>query len=218
MKKGWDAFWKEAEEKKSLFSKFTAFYRIRIIAPAVNYYINRYFDEGGIFVECGSGASETTLKTEKGKRKFIALDYSELVLKRTAGNPKIDDCINADIFSLPFKDNSIDGVWNVGVMEHFYPNKINEILKELRRVLKKDGRLVLFWPMAYAPYEIFINIVEFIANKIFGKQLQFYPDEVSRLKSRKQARDFLKDNMFNDVKFYFNFRDAFSFGVLIGKK
>ena len=206
------------DERRNLFTKFLRFYRIHITGRAVNYYINRYFEPKGVFVECGSGRSETTLKTEKKKRQFIALDYSESVLKKTITNPKIDKCINADIFSMPFGDNSVDGIWNVGVMEHYHMDDIHRILTEFRRVLKNDGNIILFWPMAYAPYEIVINTVEFIVNKLFKRRFTFYIDEVSRLRSKKQAKEILEKNKFRNKKVYFNFRDAFSMGVVIGTK
>ena len=193
-------------------------YRTRIIAPAVDFYINRYFKTHGRYVECGSGKSDTTLKTVKGGRQLTAVDYNLPVLRKTAGNPKIDHCVNADIFSLPFKDDSVDGIWNVGVMEHFTIKDIHRILFEFRRVLKKDGRVLLFWPMVYAPYEIVILISEFFMDKVFNRPFQVYPDELSCLKSLKQGRGIMKKSRFEAVETYFNIRDLFSFAVVIGKK
>lgn len=218
MRQDWENFWGKAESEKDLLSKLQGFYRTRIISRAVNYYINKYFNDEGVFVECGAGTSETTLKTKKGNRKFIAVDNSAIVLKKTAVNPMIDACINADIFSLPFEDNSVDGIWNVGVMEHFTREDIDKILAEFRRVLKEDCYIILFWPMVFSPYEIIIDIVEFVINKFTKKHFQIYPDEVSRLSSRKQGEMILKENNFKNPKVYFNHRDAFSFGVVIGRK
>ena len=163
MKKDWDEFWDR--KNKGLLSRFLTFYRIQIIGRSVNYYINKFFIQEGIFFECGSGTSETTLKTYKKRRTFVAHDYSASVLEYTRFNPQIDRCINGDIFKLPLPDNSIDGIWNVGVMEHFNLEEIDKILVEFYRVLNKGGRIILFWPMAYAPYEIFLNIVEFCYQK-----------------------------------------------------
>ena len=81
MKQDWDDFWER--KNKGLLSRFLGFYRIQIIGRAINYYINTYFKPEGIFVECGSGTSETTLKTIKKKRTFIAIDYSTSVLEYT---------------------------------------------------------------------------------------------------------------------------------------
>jgi len=218
MKQDWDDFWGGLESKKGLLSRFLSFYRINIIAGSVNYYINKYFDDNGFYVECGAGTSETTLKTKKCNRHFFAVDYSFLVLKKTVLNPKIDNCINADIFLLPFPDGSIDGIWNVGVMEHFSMEDIDKILSEFYRVLKPGKKIILFWPMAYAPYEIFLNIVEGIYNFFTKKDFHLYPGEISRLKSKRQGREALLKNKFRDVELFFNYRDAFSFGVAIGSK
>ena len=216
-KQDWDHFW-SGVGRKAWWDRFLSLYRTQIIARAVNHYINRFFSPEGIFVECGSGTSETTLRTDKKKRKFIALDFSTIVLKKTINNPKIDSCLGGDIFALPFKDNSIDGIWNVGVMEHFTHLQIGEMLKEFRRVLKDDGKVVLFWPMIYSPYEIFINIVEAVVNSFSKKRFQFYPNEISRLTSRREGKDFLMNSCFKDVEFFFNYRDAFSFGIVVGTK
>jgi len=218
MKQDWNTFWSKIDGNKTYLSKFLSFYRIQIVARSVDYYINKYFKTEGIFIECGAGTSETTLKTIKKNRKFVALDYSMLILETTTTNPKIDTCINADIFSLPFKDNSVDGIWNVGVMEHFTIDNIYKILKEFRRVLKRGGHIILFWPMVYSPYQFFIKFVEFSLNLFSKKIFQLYPDEVSKLRSRMQGRTILNKSKFKEGKIYFNFRDAFSFGVLVGKK
>ena len=218
MKQDWDLFWRKVDENRSFLSRIQSRYRTRIIAPVVDFYINRYFSESGFYIECGSGRSETTLRTDKKKRRFTAVDYSLPVLMKTIDNPKIDNCVNGDIFSLPFRDESINGIWNVGVMEHFTLEDIHRILLEFKRVLKRGGRILLFWPTTYAPYEILIRIVEFIMNNILNRPFRFYPAEPSRLRSLKQGRGILQKSRFDALETYFSIRDLFSFGVVIGKK
>jgi ubiquinone/menaquinone biosynthesis C-methylase UbiE len=218
MKEDWDKFWIGLDGKRNFLSKFLRFYRIQIIAKGVDYYINKWFKSEGVFIECGAGTSETTLKTEKKNRILFALDYSEFVLRKTVINPKIDGCINADIFSLPFKNNSIDGIWNVGVMEHFTLADIDKILREFERVLKENGHIILFWPMTYSPYLLFVSILEFVINGLSKKGFQLYPDEISRLKSKHQGKKIVESCGFENAKIYFNYRDAFSFGVVIARK
>jgi len=216
--KDWDNFWSALDGERNLLSKFLSFYRTQIIAGAVNYHINKLFKPEGIFIECGAGTSETTLKTRKANRTFIALDYSEFILRKAVTNPKVDGCINADIFSLPFKNNSVDGIWNVGVMEHFTLADIDKILREFKRVLKENGHIILFWPMSYAPYLLVVNILEFIINRLSNNRFQLYPDEISRLKSRQQGKKIVESSGFENAKVYYNYRDAFSFGVVIARK
>ena len=218
MRQDWDRFWSKLDGNKTILGRFLRFYRIEIIARAVNYYLDKHFSSGGIYVECGSGTSETTLKTRKLNRRFVALDYSGLVLETTAANPKIDDCVNADMFFLPFKDGSIDGIWNVGVMEHYSSQDIETVLKEYRRVLKIGAKLVLFWPMTYSSHEIFLGAVELASRVFFNKDFSLYPDEITKLKSPMQGRNFLKETHYRNIDFFFNPRDLMSFGVIVAEK
>jgi len=50
----------------------------------------------------------------------------------------------ADIRNLPFEDNFFDGVYNLGVMEHYSEKEIEEILAEMKRVLKDEGKMIIF--------------------------------------------------------------------------
>jgi SAM-dependent methyltransferase len=88
----------------------------------------------------------------------VALNYSANILKQTQFNPKLDACVNGDLFALSSGDGSLDGLWIVGLMKRYEHNDIDRILQEFGRVVKTGGKIVLLWPMAYAPYEIFINM------------------------------------------------------------
>jgi ubiquinone/menaquinone biosynthesis C-methylase UbiE len=55
-------------------------------------------------------------------------------------------CVLGNIMEMSFKEDSFDGVYNLGVMEHFEQGDMQKVLKELHRVLKPGGKVVLFWP------------------------------------------------------------------------
>ena len=50
----------------------------------------------------------------------------------------------ADVRKIPFKDNYFDVVYSFGLIEHFDDHKA--LIKEMARVLKKDGILITSWP------------------------------------------------------------------------
>ncbi len=50
----------------------------------------------------------------------------------------------ADVRKIPFKDNTLDVVYSFGLIEHFENHK--DVIKEMSRVLKKDGILITSWP------------------------------------------------------------------------
>jgi len=47
-------------------------------------------------------------------------------------------------YSMPFSDGEFDIVWAQALMEHVLPNQRKFVLRELWRVLRKDGLLVIF--------------------------------------------------------------------------
>ena len=58
-----------------------------------------------------------------------------------------------DLFHIPIHDKQFDLVFNQGVMEHFRLAKMDASLgvKEMMRVLKKNGTLVILVPAYFSP-------------------------------------------------------------------
>lgn len=90
----------------------------------------------GLFLDipCGAGRFSIFLK-EKGK-SIIAGDYSYNMVSMTKIRVDIP-VVRCDIFHLPFKDNTFDNILCLRLLFH-YPNP-QEIIKELKRVVKKNG-------------------------------------------------------------------------------
>ena len=56
-------------------------------------------------------------------------------------------CQIGNIFNLKkSKQKNFDGIYNLGVMEHFLEDDILKILNEFNKVLKINGKIILFWP------------------------------------------------------------------------
>ena len=176
----WDQYWSN-KKKKYFFSLF----RKHVFARAVKHYTNKYFPKEGIFVEAGCGSGDTSIRINKYKRKLIAMDFSEEALKSAKKNKKFDEFVKADISKLPFKNDSIDGIWNLGVMEHFEKDEIINVINESYNKLKKNGHLIMFWATKITPYQICLDTY----NKIFKQNFQLFPDEHNRLKSKKHAKN-----------------------------
>ena len=74
--------------------------------------------------------------------KVTAIDTSKNMLKIThSKNPKAK-CIYADMFKLPFKDNSFDKVIIMRVWTHLNEEDLRKAIKEVKRVLKTSGYLI----------------------------------------------------------------------------
>jgi SAM-dependent methyltransferase len=105
------------------------------------------FSKGSLILEagCGVGAQTKIIAPKNPDSKFISIDISAESLKEaqqlieSMGIPNVE-FEQADIFCLPFKDEVFDGVIVCFVLEHV--SDPSTALKELMRVLKKDGILI----------------------------------------------------------------------------
>ncbi len=127
-------------------------------------------------------------KNPKRNAKFIS-DHSL----------KIKKC-NIEKEKLPFGSETFDKVLFVEVFEHLYTNPIFA-LKEIKRILKKDGKLIFATPNGYS----LKRIIHFILGRGLGADpLEAFGEYVSvghhghvREYSIRELRIFLKDIGFN---------------------
>jgi len=107
--------------------------------------VNIMMDEvkGPKVLEVGAGDGYCSLVLRKRGFDVTATELSEIRLQRMRDAGL--DPVKADLINLPFPDNSFDSVICGEVLEHI-PNWW-EGMKELERVLKPDGKLILSWPI-----------------------------------------------------------------------
>ncbi|MDD5192590.1 MAG: methyltransferase domain-containing protein [Candidatus Nanoarchaeia archaeon] len=74
--------------------------------------------------------------------KIIAIDTSEDMLKIAHGKNPLAKCIPADMFEIPFKDESFDKVVTMRVWNHLNKVDLIRAIREAKRVLKKRGYLI----------------------------------------------------------------------------
>ncbi len=214
----WTRHW--SGDNQALFSqRFFSFYRKAVFARTVAHFIDRHFPREGVFVEAGSGTSETSLRIDKAgnRRVLVATDIVFPVLAHC--HPIMDVRVSADIFRLPFADDAIDGIWNVGVMEHFTHDLIDQILVEFRRVLKPGASLILLWPATDSLPQKGLRLVEKIINlRRRESRFQFHPDEISQLRSSREGRAVLTRNGFETTRIDWGLRSLMAFKTLVGRK
>ena len=215
----WTKHWSD-DKQRSLHQRFFSFYRKAVFAKAIRHFVHKYLPADGLLLEAGSGTSETSMLIDKhgGRRTLVALDLIHPVLRRC--HPNMDHRVQADIFRLPFKDDSIDGIWNVGVMEHFLHDRIDEMMREFHRVLKPGARLVLFWPGRTSIPQKMLRCAEFFINlrRRRDDRFQFHPDEISQLKSAREGRDVLRRNGFTALEVNGGWRSLMAFKIPVGEK
>jgi ubiquinone/menaquinone biosynthesis C-methylase UbiE/uncharacterized protein YbaR (Trm112 family) len=214
----WIEHWSNGNQE--LFSqRFFSLYRKTVFARTVAYFIQRYFPARGLFVEAGSGTSETSCRIDKraGERVLVATDIVAEVLQ--ACDPAMDARVAADAFRLPFLDHSIDGIWNVGVMEHFPHELIDAMLREFHRVLKPGAPVLLLWPATDSLPQKGLRLVEAVINaRRKGDRFRFHPDEISKLRSSEEGRAVMRRNGFEPVTVDAGLRSLMAFKTVVGRK
>lgn len=216
---GWDDYWRAKQRTSTfLYELIAAAYRKLMLRGRLNYFIRKHFSKGShlLHAGCGSGQVDEDIQ---GEMKITALDISVPALELyKRNNPTVHRLTHGSIFDLPFEPNTFDGVYNLGVMEHFTQDELGRIMAEFRRVLRPGGKIVIFWPYVHATSVLVLNSVHWVLNDVFKKQVQLHPPEISLLKGRKQAEQIVRETGFRMVDYYFGARDGFIQAVIVAEK
>jgi predicted SAM-dependent methyltransferase len=126
--------------------------------------------------------------------------------------------LHGSIFAIPACPDAYDGIYNLGVMEHFTEEEIKRILDEFHRVLKPDGKIILFWPPVFGLSMRFLAALRWLLSKTLRREIKLHPDELTHIRSSRQARQYLERSGFCLEEFYFGMRDMFTHAVIVGRK
>lgn len=190
-----------------------------LIARAVRHYFRRYFaDESGrvyLHAGCGSGESDGRIGFERST--FVLMDIAPEALAIARRKTRLPNAhvVVGDIFRPPFRPGSIDGIWNLGVMEHFHEPDISRAFAALAPTLKPGGRGLIFWPPRYGSSVIGLGAVLFVTNTLLRRKVQFFPDEVSRFWTRSWVQRLLRPSGLLIERTHFAIRDLFTYVVLV---
>ena len=121
-------------------------YRRCVIRPNLRF-LTRHFPPGSKLLHAGWAAAGGCGTPSTVFIKVVDIPILPLDLY-SRNNPDVWRIEQDDILKLHQKDGQFDGVYNLGVMEHFEHPQIITILKEFRRVLKGGGKIVFFGRIA----------------------------------------------------------------------
>jgi dolichol-phosphate mannosyltransferase len=217
---GWEAYWQDQKSTGGiLYDTVAAFYRKVIIRRTLNHFVRTYFRPGArvLHAGCGGGQVDTEIA---GTVDVTGLDISVNALnfyKRTLqGRCRT---LHGSILDVPLADGSMEGIYNLGVMEHFTEEDIDRILTEFRRVLRDDGRLIIFWPPEFGASVLFLKSLKWGLETLFHrKEVKFHPDEITRIRSRRHVTDIFERNGFRVLRYSFGPRDLFTYAIIVAEK
>lgn len=216
---GWDEYWEKQQSVNNWFyDRIAEFFRQFIIKPNLNKYIHKYFTKGAVLLHagCGSGQVDRDITNEYS---VIAMDISLKALNiYRKCHSRIKELIQNDIRNMNLENESVDGIYSLGVMEHFSEADIQIILNEFHRVLKQQGKVVLFWPPKFGLSVYFLKAWHFVANKILKKNIRLHPHEESLLESKEQLLSYAHRTGFSLVEYHFGPGDLFTQVVVVLEK
>lgn len=101
-------------------------------------------------LDVGCGTGESTRQIMRCDRNVVGTDLSRLFLQSDAVVDKAGPSfVTSDASRLPFADASFDVVCAMEFIEHVWP--VEPVLREMDRVLKSRGRIVIMSPNLLSP-------------------------------------------------------------------
>jgi SAM-dependent methyltransferase len=96
---------------------------------------------GDRVLDIGAGAGELNTYALKGRvRQLVGIDLDP----RVVSNPLLDAGLGADVYALPFRNQSFDVVFSIYVLEHI--DRPSQLTAEIARVLRPGGVCLLLTP------------------------------------------------------------------------
>ena len=99
------------------------------------------FESGDVVLDLGCGNGKFAYWNKDKVKTMLAADLAPWFADRARRDLNL---LRADLRALPVRDEMLDKVFSVDVLEHLTLDDINAVLHETRRVLKARGRLFIF--------------------------------------------------------------------------
>jgi len=128
-------------------------------------------------IGCGTGAFLSDIRKKIKNIKCYGIDISKDAI--SLNKDKNISLLQADMENLPYKNNSFSAIFSLGTVEHS-PNT-EKILKEVYRVLKPGGRVLITVPNKISFFHITKNIKMLFGKWDLGYEKSFSPRHFRKL-------------------------------------
>ena len=156
-----------------------------------NKYIDKFLKSlsGPKILDAGCGVGGDCKYVQKKGFKAIGIDFAEEMIKEAQKEYPIGNFEVMDVTQLFFKKESFDGIIFKNILFHLPKEQIDSAFRELNRVLKKEGKVILTFqegneekiinePLKEENYIYMKNYtLEFIKDKLNENNLKIYDIE-----------------------------------------
>jgi len=130
-------------------------------------------DRPATLLEAGSGTGRISLRLAAEGAEVTLVDYSAGAISNSQrlfqSQQQSGRFILSDIRNINLPDGGLDMVWNSGVLEHFDQDQQIAILKEMKRLTKPGGTVLVLTPSARSlPYLVGKYAAEQQGNWMYG--------------------------------------------------
>ncbi|MDH6669694.1 2-polyprenyl-3-methyl-5-hydroxy-6-metoxy-1,4-benzoquinol methylase [Paenibacillus sp. LBL] len=135
--------------------------------------------QGKRMVEAGSGSGKISLRLAAEEAEVTLVDYSKNALYNSRSafyRAKVPGTfILSDIREMQLPDHQFDLTWNAGVLEHFDEDEQVTILREMIRVTKPGGTVLVITPFAEClPYRAGKEAAEQLGTWMYGTEYPIF--------------------------------------------
>jgi SAM-dependent methyltransferase len=128
-------YWEIDRSRNKWFSKYV---KSKIILR----WIEKKIKNRGVLLDGGGGTGNWAWFFSPYFKKVIVSDISKKALAKIKEN--YIDKINCSILSHKLKDNSVDCILFIDVFEHIEEKDLLKMMKNARKILKDDGKIIIF--------------------------------------------------------------------------
>lgn len=134
---------------------------------------------GMSILDLGSGRGEIVLHCALRKARSIGIDYSYDAIKLAIGlrskYTTIEDnmsFLRGSVVRLPIKNITFDRIFLLDIVEHLYDYELDDLFKNLNRMLKEDGIIVIHTSPNKLYYECGYKIIRAILYIFTGTKIE----------------------------------------------
>lgn len=129
------------------------------------------FLKGKLGLDVGCGTGRHALQARKKGAEIIAIDLSQAVDIAFRNNINNDyvHVIQTDIYKLPFKTETFQFIYSLGVLHHLPNPELG--YQTLIPFLEKGGALFI-WLYAYAPRKVALEILRSLAHRLSNENIR----------------------------------------------
>lgn len=112
--------------------------------PEAEFLVEKYAKEGEKILDLACGSGQWLEFFKKKKIIYFGIDFSEKLIEIAKKRYPKSNFLVGNVTKLPFADEFFDKVYAIALFHHLPSKKLrSQVLNEIKRVLKKDGFLIL---------------------------------------------------------------------------